>query len=80
MILEIITPDKKIYSGKVKLVQLPGTKGLFEIMKNHAPIISTLEKGKIKVEEENGEILLFDVEGGIVENKDDKIIVLAESV
>ncbi len=80
MILEIITPDKKIYSGKVKLVQLPGTKGLFEIMKNHAPIISTLEKGKIKVEEENGEIFFFDVEGGIVENKDDKIIVLAESV
>jgi len=80
MILEIITPDKKVYSGLVKLVQLPGANGLFEIMNHHAPIISTLDKGKIKVEEENGQVLFFDVDGGIVENKDNKIIVLAESV
>ncbi len=80
MILEIITPDKKVYSGHVKLVQLPGITGLFEILNNHAPIISTLERGKIKVEEESGQILYFEVDGGVVENKDNKIIVLAESV
>lgn len=80
MLLEIITPDKNIYSGEVKLVQLPGTVGSFEILKNHAPIISTLEKGKIKVVEENGQILFFEVDGGIVENKDNKIIVLVESI
>lgn len=80
MLLEIITPDKKVYSGQVKLVQFPGTKGLFEILNNHAPIISTLVKGRIKVEQEDGQILSFEVEGGIVENKDNKIIVLAESV
>lgn len=80
MILEIITPDKQIYSGQVKLVQLPGTKGSFEILKNHAPIISTLEKGRIKVIEESGQTLYFEVEGGVIENKDNKIIVLVESV
>ena len=80
MKLEIITPDKKVYSGQVKLVQLPGITGLFEILNNHAPIISTLVKGKIKIEEENGQVLYFEVDGGIVENKDNKIIVLAESV
>jgi F-type H+-transporting ATPase subunit epsilon len=80
MKLEIITPDKKVYSGQVKLVQLPGITGLFEILNNHAPIISTLVKGKIKIEEESGQILYFEVDGGIVENKDNKIIVLAESV
>ena len=80
MLLEIITPDKCIYSGEVKLVQLPGTVGSFEILKNHAPIISTLDKGKIKVEEENGQVLYFEVDGGIVENKDNKIIVLVESI
>jgi F-type H+-transporting ATPase subunit epsilon len=80
MKLEIITPDKKIYSGDVKLVQLPGSKGAFEILNNHAPIISTLDKGKIKVEEASGQVLFFDVEGGIVENKDNKLIILAESV
>jgi len=80
MLLEILTPDKKIYSGKVNLVKLPGTKGTFEVLKNHAPIISTLEKGTIKVVEENGNELFFEVDGGVAENKDNKIIVLAESV
>ena len=80
MLLEIITPDKRIYSGEVKLVQLPGSIGSFEILKNHAPIISTLDEGKIKVVEETGQILFFEVDGGIVENKDNKIIVLVESI
>lgn len=80
MVLEIITPNKKVYSGQVTLVQLPGSKGSFEILNHHAPIISTLEKGRIKVIEESGKVLYFEVEGGIVENKDNKIIVLAESV
>jgi F-type H+-transporting ATPase subunit epsilon len=80
MLLEIITPDKRIYSGQVKLVQLPGTKGSFEILKNHAPIVSTLEKGRIKVIEESGQTLYFEIEGGVIENKDNKIIVLVESI
>jgi F-type H+-transporting ATPase subunit epsilon len=80
MLLEIITPDKRVYSGQVKLVKLPGSKGSFEILNNHAPIISTLEKGRIKVEEETGQVLFFEVDGGVVENRDNKIIVLAESV
>lgn len=80
MLLEIITPDKKIYSGEVTSVQLPGSLGSFAILKNHAPIISTLEKGKIKVVELSGQILFFEVEGGIVENKGNKIIVLVESM
>jgi len=80
MLLEIITPDKVVYSGQVILVRVPGSQGSFEILNHHAPIISTLDKGKIKVEEESGQVLFFDVDGGIVENKDNKIIVLAESV
>ncbi len=80
MLLEIITPDKRIYSGKIKLVKLPGSKGAFEILENHAPIISSLEKGTIKIIEENGQELFFEVDGGVAENKDNKIIVLAESV
>ncbi|MDP2115063.1 MAG: hypothetical protein Q8K69_13500 [Bacteroidota bacterium] len=50
------------------------------MLNHHAPIISTLEKGKIKVVEESGKILFFEIEGGVIENKDNKIIVLAESV
>jgi F-type H+-transporting ATPase subunit epsilon len=80
MFLEIITPDKKIYQDEVKRVRLPGSKGLFEILKNHAPIISTLEKGTIRVIDKNDLKLTFEVNGGIVENKDNNIIVLLESI
>lgn len=79
MVLEIITPDKLVYSGHVKLVQLPGAKGTFEILNNHAPIISSLTKGKVKVVEDSGNELFFEVDGGVIENKNNKIIVLAES-
>lgn len=79
MHLEIITPDKKVFEGEVRLVKLPGSKGSFEILKNHAPIISTLEKGTIKIQEVSGKELFFEVDGGVVENKANKIIVLVES-
>ena len=79
MFLEIITPEKKVFEGEVKLVQLPGSKGVFEMLNNHAPIISTLEKGRIKVEDLNGKEHFFEVDGGVVENKSNKIIVLVES-
>ena len=79
MHLEIITPDKKVFEGEVKLVQLPGSKGGFEILTNHAPIISTLEKGTVKVMDSNDKEHLFEVNGGVIENKSNKIIVLVES-
>jgi F-type H+-transporting ATPase subunit epsilon len=80
MFLEIISPDKLIYRGNVKRVRLPGSKGLFEILNNHAPIISTLDKGVIRIFDENDKKITFKVEGGIVENKANKIIVLVESI
>ena len=79
MFLEIITPDRKVFEGNVKQVRLPGSKGSFEILKNHAPIISTLEKGVLKVVEENGNEHLFEVSGGVIENKANRIIVLVET-
>jgi F-type H+-transporting ATPase subunit epsilon len=79
MFLEIITPSKKIYSGEVTLVQLPGTKGSFAVLKNHAPLISTLEAGKIKVVEKGDQVSFFEIDGGVVEVKHNKIIVLTES-
>lgn len=80
MFLEIITPDKLIFEGEVTLIQLPGSKGAFEILKNHAPILSTLDKGTIKVIQEGGKEQLFEIDGGVIENKANKIIVLVESV
>ena len=79
MFLEIITPDKKVFEGEATLVKLPGSSGAFEILKDHAPIISTLEKGTIKVIQEGGKEQFFEIDGGVVENKANKIIVLVES-
>jgi F-type H+-transporting ATPase subunit epsilon len=79
MLLEIIAPDQKLYSGEVDLVQVPGSKGSFEILRNHAPIISTLEQGKIKIVDQKGAVSFFDVDGGVIEAKNNKIIVLAET-
>ena len=78
MTLEILTPDKTIYQGEVTSVTVPGTLGSFEVLKDHAPIISTLEDGKVIIRTGNkAEEILF-ITGGVVEVLDNKIIVLAE--
>ena len=79
MLLEIIAPDQNLYSGEVDLVQVPGSKGSFQILKNHAPIISTLDQGIIKIVDRKGGVRFFDVDGGVIEAKNNKIIVLAET-
>ena len=79
MYLEIITPEKKLFSGEVKLVQVPGSKGSFEILHNHAPIISTLDEGRIKIVSPGDEIKFFDIGGGVIESKQNNIVILAES-
>ena len=78
MTLEILTPDKTIYQGEITSVTVPGTLGSFEVLKDHAPIISTLEDGKVIIRTGNkSEEILF-ITGGVVEVLDNKIIVLAE--
>lgn len=77
MQLDIITPEKNIYSGEVELVNFPGSDGSFGVLKDHAPVVSTLREGEIKVVA-GGEEKSFDVKGGVVEVNNNKIIVLAE--
>ncbi len=79
MHLEIITPDKKVFDGEVTLIQLPGSKGSFTILNNHAPIISTLEAGTIKVQDSSGKEQFFKINGGVVEQLSNKLVVLVES-
>jgi len=79
MYLEIITPDKRVFEGEVSSAQFPGTQGSFEVLNNHAPLISTLENGRIRVTGTNGN-QFFNVDGGVVEVLNNKIIVLAEAI
>lgn len=76
MKLEIITPQKRLFDGKVKLVQVPGTMGSFEVLKNHAPLISTLTQGMIKVITETGSQELIEIISGIIEVKQNTISIL----
>mgnify|MGYP006117080247 FL=1 len=78
MILEIITPEKEVFKGEVTSVKFPGTDGEFGVMNNHAPIISTLTKGVIVVTDETNNNQNFDINGGIIEIQNNKIIVLAD--
>ena len=80
MNLQILTPEEKVFVGTVELVKVPGTKGSFEILNMHAPIISTLEKGEVKVKRTKNQEQIFTISGGVVEVRDNKIIILAESV
>lgn len=80
MKIEIVTPDKKIYEGEIKSVRVPGKKGSFQVLKDHAPIVSTLDAGTVTmVDQENNE-LAYDIGGGVIEVKANKIILLADSV
>ena len=76
MILEVITPEKSVYKGEIVLVQLPGAMGSFEIMYNHAPIIAILEKGRLKVIDEERNKFYIDIESGVVEAKNNHITVI----
>ncbi|KGE15001.1 ATP synthase F1 subunit epsilon [Sphingobacterium deserti] len=79
MNLTIITPDKLAYEGEVTAVTVPGSAGSFQILKDHAPIVSTLEDGKVIIQGNDGQIILV-IKGGVVEAKDNNITVLAEGI
>ena len=78
MKLEILTPEKTLYSGKINSIHLPGSMGSFTVLHNHAPIISTLVKGQIKIITEDKKTELIDILGGIAEVKRNSIIVLTD--
>lgn len=78
MHLDIVTPEKNLYSGEIELVQLPGKNGSFEILNNHAPIVSTLEEGRIKIKPVGEKEIFFEVKGGVIECKKNTISVLAD--
>ncbi|MDB2317131.1 ATP synthase F1 subunit epsilon [Flavobacteriales bacterium] len=78
MVVEIITPDAKLFEGEVKSIKLPGANGGFEILNNHAPIISTLTAGEISIALDQGQNKSFEIQGGVIEMQNNKIIVLAD--
>lgn len=78
MNVEIITPETTLYQGAAQFVYLPGSDGGLGVLNNHAPLISSLKKGTVRVKDESGREHKFDVKGGTVEVFQNKVIILAE--
>ena len=79
MKVEILTMDSVLLSTEAKSVIVPGKSGRFEMLENHAPIISTLGSGNIKVTDYNNEEKLIEISGGSVEMSNNKITILAKA-
>ena len=93
MHLEIVSPEATLFSGDVTSVTVPGTDGEFQMLDNHAPIVSLLEKGTVKIkgnvnikeafkskfkQGKEPNILYYTIKGGVLEMKDNKVIILAD--
>jgi len=78
MTLEILTPERKIFSGEVYGVQLPGISGLFEVLDKHAPLVSALKPGNLKILRDKSGTSNYTIQSGFVEVLNNKTTVLVE--
>lgn len=78
MKLEILTPEKRLFKGEIQSITIPGKKGSFTVLSNHAPLVSTLNKGVLEFTTKAYKDESITVNGGVVEVQDNKIIILAE--
>jgi F-type H+-transporting ATPase subunit epsilon len=80
MYLEIITPEKKIFEGEVSLATFPGVDGSFQILNNHAPLVSLLKPGVIEYKTKEASRSHLKITGGVVEVVKNKVVVLADGL
>ena len=78
ILLEIVTPERMVFSEEVDAVTLPGSEGELGVLPHHAPLVSTLGIGELKIRR-GGEEELFAIAGGFVQVRPDKVVVMAET-
>ncbi|MDR1006058.1 MAG: F0F1 ATP synthase subunit epsilon [Bacteroidales bacterium] len=78
MTINIITPETNLYSGQIKSAKLVGIDGSFEILQNHAPLISVLAKGKIELIDGEDKPQTFEINSGLIEVANNNIQILAQ--
>lgn len=77
---EVLTPDRKVFQGSIISINVPGSKGRFEVLKDHAPLISSLGKGKVTIKKADETEFVFDISGGFIEVLKNEVAVLVENV
>ncbi len=77
--LEIVTPRRVVFKGEVTSLSAPGVVGGFQVLYDHAPLLSSLKIGEVKIKEASGTEFHYAISGGFVEVRDNHIILLAET-
>jgi len=80
MNINVLTPDREIFQGAITSVKVPGTNGEFQVLKNHAPIVSSLASGKVFITKEDGSPFNFEIAGGFIEVLNNEIALLVQGV
>lgn len=76
----VLTPDKEIFKGSIKSIKVPGIGGEFEILNNHAPIVSSLGSGKVRIIDDANASKIFSISMGFIEVLNNEVSVLVEGV
>lgn len=76
----ILSPEKEVYQGEASAVKVPGSGGQFEILNNHAPIVSALSAGDVRVKQSDGQTVIYKIQGGFVEVINNEISLLVTGV
>jgi len=77
--LQIVTPNRVVFQGDATSLSAPGVQGGFQVLSNHAPLLSSLEVGELRVKGVDGRDSAYATSGGFVEVKDNTVVVLAET-
>ena len=80
MNLSVLTADQSIFEGAITSIKVPGVLGQFQVLKNHAPIVSALQAGKVEIKKESGESMSFDIAMGFIEVLNNEVSLLVQGV
>jgi len=80
MNINVLTPEKELFAGAIQSVKVPGTMGEFQVLNNHAPIVSSLDAGKVTIKKDGGEEMIFEIEKGFIEVLNNEISLLVQGV
>ena len=80
MNITVLSPDQEIFNGEITSVKVPGVNGQFEILNNHAAIVSALVEGQVRILKQGGEKMTFDIEKGFLEVLNNEVSLLVQGV
>ncbi|MEM8525305.1 MAG: ATP synthase F1 subunit epsilon [Bacteroidota bacterium] len=80
MNLSVLTADQSIFEGAITSIKVPGVLGEFQVLNNHAPIVSALQAGKVTIKKDGGEEMVFDIEQGFIEVLNNEVSLLVQGV